>query len=80
MTEYVFLNGEYIDANGKNKPNSRGKDIFEFKINKDTSTIISNDYTTEAAPTIETMCYKNGYTCAQVLMDNNWQFPADYPW
>ena len=72
----------YLDANGLSRPNTRGKDIFEFIIldNSLNGSYIrphGYKYTLEGA---KKDCKTSGYSCAKILMDNGWKFPKDYPW
>ena len=72
----------YLDVNGKSKPNTRGKDIFEFVVVKnfvDGSYIKPKGYNSSKSVIISN-CQNNGFTCAKILMDNGWKFPKDYPW
>ena len=72
----------YLDVNGISKPNTRGKDIFEFAITNDFvngSYIKPNGYQ-YSSNDVTSKCKGGGTTCAKILMDNGWKFPKDYPW
>lgn len=68
----------YVDVNGSRKPNTRGKDIFEFILAENKFLPKGYDLTKDEAK--EECYYDKGYSCSRVLMDNNFKFPADYPW
>ena len=79
---YVIV---YVDLNGMKKPNRRGIDIFEFRIDLyNSNKIFFHPY----LPNIESP-YKpeniictptNGYRCAAKIMSDGWKISDDYPW
>ena len=70
----------YFDVNGNNKPNTRGKDIFEFMLtNEPVNSKYFQPYYVGDDNDIA-RCRNTGNTCAKFIMENGWKFPDDYPW
>ncbi|MBQ8459206.1 type II secretion system protein [bacterium] len=73
----------YFDVNGNKKPNTRGKDIFEFIIpvfteqNNTEHILLPNGYYDN---TNDCKTNNSGFVCAKLIFNNNWKFPKDYPW
>lgn len=91
---FTPINGDYfivdviIDVNGVNKkPNMAGKDLFFFKLGKD-SKLLPYGYDWKYEDLISTRgqaCNKQqqnspGYVCASKAMADGWNFKGDYPW
>lgn len=77
-----------IDLNGKNGPNVKGKDIFNLffyaKKRFHPAVWVSNhkgieDYSRDEAVEICRTNYIATF-CFDLIMQNGWKFPKDYPW
>jgi len=71
----------YIDVNAGKNPNTRGKDIFEFILDKtkNEQILLPKGYDVEIKEA-KRVCERSGFTCAAIIMNNGWKFPKDYPW
>lgn len=69
-----------IDINGAKKPNTSGKDVFFFVLDKDKG-LVPEGYN-ESESTMNNNCNKtsNNYYCATKIMRDGWQIKEDYPW
>lgn len=75
----------YVDLNGKKKPNRRGIDIFEFRIDPNNSAkIFFHPYKPNGQGTLDLKnieCTPSvGYRCAAKIMSDGWKISDDYPW
>ena len=77
----------YIDINGPQKqPNVVGKDLFKFKLIKNSKKIVPHGSTIQGAISSNTVggCNKSsrnpGLYCAFVIMYEGWKIPDYYPW
>jgi hypothetical protein len=75
----------YFDVNGVKKPNTRGKDIFEFRIAKAPLGGVyfyPNGFEKDRDSVISGGCSKTttGNFCASLIMKDGWQIKDDYPW
>lgn len=64
-----------LDVNGNKKPNQVGRDIYYFTLNNNENNIVPYYNGTSD-------CKKDefGYSCANDIINNGWQFPKDYPY
>ena len=79
-----------IDINGKQKPNTYGKDIFKFIFwgydnSRSTASLIKGKLLPEyfdRPEEINVSCAVGGnrYACAAKIMFDGWQIKDDYPW
>ena len=75
----------YVDLNGTKNPNTYGKDIFSFQINKN-KLIMRNPGNFKTVETIlEKDCNKtnslySGASCGAAIQMNGWKIPPNYPW
>ena len=78
----IFL----VDINGKKRPNTIGKDIFELRVFNDGKLDFSWMYWDRKAlvSTQRYACNKNavdaGYACGALILQDGWQIKDDYPW
>ncbi len=75
----------YFDTNGLKKPNTRGKDIFEFKLSKTPSRgmyFYPTGFENTRIQLINSGCNKmhEGFHCAALIMKDGWEIKEDYPW
>lgn len=75
----------YFDINGVKKPNTRGKDIFEFRIAKTPLGNVyfyPNSFENSRSSIISGGCSKtsSGNYCAALIMKDGWEIKDDYPW
>lgn len=91
---FTPINGDYflvdviIDVNGVNKkPNMAGKDLFFFKLGKDSKLLPYGydwDYENLTANRGQACNKQNqnspGYVCSAKAMADGWQFKNAYPW
>ena len=72
----------YIDLNGSQKPNIYGKDFFVFTYND--KGIMPSHYNAEKSFIITRCSKNNNYDAAccaaRLIMLDNWEIKADYPW
>ncbi len=66
----AYVNLMVVDVNGAKLPNESGKDTFLFKRNTNSG----------ITPYTGGDCYTNPIYCAELIMQNNWKIPDDYPW
>ena len=63
----------FIDVNGSaNPPNCLGKDMFWFKIDQDTASVIPSENNSAGYSFIKMGAYK--------IIKDGWKFAKDYPW
>lgn len=79
---YVIV---YVDLNGMKKPNRRGIDIFEFRIDLyNSNRIFFHPYLPNFGGSLtlnDIVCTPtNGYRCAAKIISDGWKISDDYPW
>lgn len=72
----------HIDINGPKGPNIAGRDVFSFRLSGTAPT-----YTIDSLKPVKSRCDKssdnsawNGFGCAELIINNGWKIPDDYPW
>ena len=80
ISDTQVLKSAIIDINGAKKPNTFGKDVFWFDLDKDMGLVPKGYNDTEDI--IKTNCGNHGYdnTCATKIIRDGWQIKEDYPW
>lgn len=78
-----------VDINGPKKPNVAGKDLFVFEIigsirntkinGKSNGTSCTNTECKWNYKTTNEDCIKYGHYCSNIIIQNGWKFPKDYP-
>ena len=66
----AYVNLLVIDINGPKLPNESGKDTFMFMRNTNSG----------ITPYSGGDCKTSPIYCAELIMQNNWKIPDDYPW
>ena len=67
----IYASQLYIDVNGASSPNECGKDVFMF---------IRTDKGIMPYSSPGKDCNTNPEFCADTIMKNGWEYPADYPY
>ena len=69
------------DINGESKPNTLGKDVFEFTIDLSKNTVTPYEYY-KTMSDINSNCSKTGAgeRCMAKIVHDGWQIKNDYPW
>lgn len=67
----------YADANGFQKPNVLGKDVFVYVFSERGLLPAGRDKTDTE---IESECKSTGYFCFEKYVRNNWEIPAEDVW
>ena len=80
----------FVDLNGPKKPNVAGKDLFLFEIIGSIKNTKVNGMSigcscsgTECKWNYKTTyedCIKYGHYCSNIIIQNGWKIPKDYPW
>ncbi len=66
----IYVNLVAIDINGPKLPNESGRDVFIFTRNEQGGIM----------PRSGGDCYQSPVYCAELIMQNSWKIPEDYPW
>lgn len=80
-----------FDTNGYGKPNTYGQDVFSFRmnINEKFAYITCDNHKNLTGGSVSLSdgrnkllqaCKTDPQTCGCLLMNDNWEFKADYPW
>lgn len=74
-SRYIF-----VDINGPQKPNTLGKDVFEFALDPQRGLMPFGYAASDVV--VNSNCSKTGYgeACAAKIMRNGWSMSSDYPW
>ncbi|MEE3350252.1 MAG: type II secretion system protein, partial [Candidatus Gastranaerophilaceae bacterium] len=65
-----------VDINGSNLPNKFGYDVFNLIV---TDNVVSGAYSDYDVTTQKEHCAGVGSTCFNLIHNNNWEIPKDYP-
>ena len=87
---YIYNGGcmdFYFDVNGEKKPNTLGKDIFDFIYcpqvypdNHVKGRVSPHLYTDSSREKAMTHCKKSPHMCTELLYYDGWEFKDDYPY
>ncbi len=65
-----------VDINGSNLPNKFGYDVFKLIV---TDNVVSGAYSDYDVTTQKEQCASIGSNCFNLIHNNNWEIPKDYP-